>query len=181
MIVPTYLQVPLFLWKNVDACASSTCCFARWLFPLAIRIGIGVLTRKIRVNCKCITPNVTYLRSLIHFFPRSLGSIGTIRSSARKRSCSLMSARRASKGANLPFNFETPTTRCTCVIFSATIRSLYSLCGSALRRQMEADLGQIEWGSVLTIYCQMCLCATCSENSHSDWFGRCIRIQRFDR
>ena len=70
-----------------------------------------------------------------NFLPRRPGSNGTTRSSARKRSFSLRSKRRASKGLNLPFSFVTPTTREMNLMLFASSRSLYSLCGSLVMRQ----------------------------------------------
>jgi hypothetical protein len=85
----------------------------------------------------------TYFLALKKAFPRSFGSNGITRSSARNKPFSLRSILRASKGLNFPLSFWTPTTFEINLMLLDSNRSLYSLCGSFVIKHIGVVRGSI--------------------------------------
>ena len=86
---------------------------------------------------------VKYFLALKKAFPRSFGSNGITRSSARNKPFSLRSILRASKGLNFPLSFWIPTTREINLMLCVSNKSLYSLCGSFVIKHIEDVRGSM--------------------------------------
>lgn len=77
-----------------------------------------------------VVNETTHFLALKKALPRSFGSNGMTRSSARNKPFSLRSILRASKGLNFPLSLLIPTTREINLMLFDSNKSLYSLCGS---------------------------------------------------
>jgi hypothetical protein len=123
----TYVHVPWFMCMYVDDIARSS----SPLRSLRVRhTGIGCLHTRARKEIFQSNIAIAHFFAWKNFLPRSPGSSGTTRSSARKRPFSCKSSRRASNGLNLPFSFVMPTTRLINLMPCDSRRSLYSRWGS---------------------------------------------------
>ena len=85
----------------------------------------------------------TYFLALKKAFPRSFGSNGITRSSAKNKPFSFKSILRASKGLNFPLSFWMPMTLETNLTLLDSSRSLYSRCGSFVIKHIEVARGSI--------------------------------------